>query len=108
MFVVEFHFDFDGRQGNVVRERDQTGRVLGRHDAGDLRDRQHVALLHQIPSDELRNFRSNVHMAGGSCDPLRLGFFDHVHHRRPPAVVNVRQLRGERPRLHPQHRHGNS
>ena len=43
--MIEVEVDGDLRQRQRMAERDELGRALGRHDAGDAGRRQHVAFL---------------------------------------------------------------
>jgi hypothetical protein len=44
------------RQRKRMAERDQLGRLLGRHDAGDARGRKHIALLCRTGDDQIERF----------------------------------------------------
>ena len=72
-----------------MAERDQFRRLLGAHDAGKLRHRQHVAFLDAAFHDLLKRFRLHVDAALGSGGALGIGLIRHVDHDRVAVRVDA-------------------
>lgn len=74
-----------------MAHRDQFVRPLRRHDPRDLRDREHIALLHPALQDDPQRLRLHLHRPAGNGDPFGVGLRPDIHHARPATRVEMRQ-----------------
>src|SRR5882757_6311595 len=74
-----------------MAERDQFAGALGRHDAGDARGAEHVALLGIAGQHQIECFRAHHHAAFGDRDALGRGLVRYVDHAGLPAFADVRE-----------------
>src|SRR5450759_4969706 len=86
-------------QRQRVAERDEVGRSLAAHDAGELRDRQHVALGAAAVDDEAQGLLAADDLRLGDRAARRGQLRGDVHHPRPPAAIHVSQPAATRPGL---------
>src|SRR6185437_8603416 len=99
--VLRIDLDLDLGDRQRMAERDERMRALGRHDAGEPRGAEHVALERVAGDDALERVLAHGDMALGDRDALGLRLAGDVHHARFAALVDVaeRRLRGWRGRL---------
>src|SRR6185369_1746819 len=74
-----------------MAERDQIGRVLGRHHAGDTGHRQHLAFGDAAAANEAQRRRLHAHGRRGDRDALGDGFATDVDHPRAPLRIEMRE-----------------
>src|SRR3954454_6532913 len=74
-----------------MAERDQFAGAFGRHDAGDARRAQHVALFGVAGEHELERLRAHHDAPLGDRDPLGRGFLRNIDHTGLPASADVRE-----------------
>ena len=87
--LVGLELDIDVGEEERMAEGDELVGLLGGHDAGDLSDREDVALGHSPGLDQRQRLRLHAH-AGGSHRPAGgIGLGRYVHHARPAGVVEV-------------------
>src|SRR3546814_4492706 len=77
---------------DLVAERDEVGRALGAHDAGEPRHRQHVALLHAAVADHAQLRRLHEHGAFGFGAPLGDLLVGDVDHHRLALGIEMREV----------------
>src|ERR1700752_3840521 len=87
----DIHLDLGQRKR--MAERDQLVRLLRRHDAGDARGAQHVALLGVALEDKVESLARHHHAAFRDCDPFGCGFVGHIDHAGFAALADVGELR---------------
>src|SRR5206468_11429720 len=75
-----------------MAERDQFGSLLGRHDAGNLRHRQDVALGGLLARNELQRCRLHGDAGTGHGNALGLALAADIDHMRVAALVEVGEL----------------
>src|SRR5690349_21607809 len=76
-----------------MAKRDQVRRALGAHDAGEPRDREHVALLDAALLNERERRGLHDDRALGGCHPFSLRLVGDVDHAGLALFVEMRELR---------------
>ena len=74
-----------------MAERNELGGLLGRHDAGDPRRADDVALLGVAGKDRGQRRRGHAHPSLGDRDPVRRRLVRHVDHPRFAVGANMGQ-----------------
>ena len=87
--LVRRDVDLDLGQRERMAERDQFVRLLRRHDAGDARGAEHVALLGVALEHEIERLRAHHHAAFRDGDALGRGLVRHVHHAGFAALAEM-------------------
>ena len=87
-----------------MAERDQLVRLLGRHDAGDPRGAEHVALLGVAREHEVERLWRHHDAAFGDGDALGRGLRRHVDHARFAAFAEMGELARRAPSSTPRRR----
>src|SRR6476619_7272247 len=90
--MISLDVDADISERDVVAERNQLRRFLGRHDAGDARSRNCVALGERVELDRSERVRAHGDGPLGTSNALGLRFVSDVDHSRAAVGVSVRQL----------------
>ena len=87
--LVEREVDRDLGQGDRVAERDQLVRALGRHDAGDPRGPEHVALLRVAGADERQRLGPHDDASLGDRRAFGRRLFGDVDHASVAGCADV-------------------
>ena len=80
-----------------VAHRDEVRRVLGAHDARNLRDGENVTLFHAAGLYKLKGFAVNEYPAGGNGSTDGDGLFPDVYHLCPALIVEMSEIRHVQP-----------
>ncbi len=72
-----------------MAKRDQIAGAFGRLDAGQTRDRQHIAFGHRQGADGPQHPGRHHHARTGHCQPGNHGLMAHIDHVRSPAAVEM-------------------
>src|SRR4030095_15132439 len=88
---VERELHVDRAQRQRMTERNEVGRLLGGHDAGKLRHRQHVALGGLLGRDELQRRRLHADTGARHGDTLGDVLGADIDHVRIATLVEVRE-----------------
>src|SRR5258708_18530772 len=89
---VAAQLDADRAEREGMAERNEIGRALRSHDAGEPRHGEHVALLDAARHDALERRLRHQHAARGGGDTLALGLARDVDHPRPALLVAIREV----------------
>src|SRR5208282_1293284 len=84
--------DFDLRDGKRVTERDQFVRALGRHDAGDARGAEHIALFGVAALHDIERGGRHHHAPLGARFAFRGGLRRNVDHPGLAAGAEMREI----------------
>ena len=82
----------DVRDGQGMAERDQLVGAFCRHDAGEARSPQHVALFGVAGKHEVERFCRHHHAAFCDCHAFGRGLRRHIDHARFAALAEMGEL----------------